>query len=203
MLTCEPTMPQPFPISRPRDLLDKAKRELDLLEGAASGFFGRPDATLIADLTINTAWSLWHVTDWIGHGAPEVVKDVVPRQMKKPARKRTDAFQKRVRALSPDLRICWAFSLHFKHFELEQNSPAKSVFKSAHVSSSVVGFTETAPTMSDVPANFSLGAMSSAVGDFVGTLHPKVSYRGQRLRLTDVYRHAHDYLDQLLKNRGL
>jgi hypothetical protein len=118
----------PFPIATPRHLLKKAKREIERLKSEANGDYSDPSPTVVADLTINAAWTLWHVTDWIGRGALQVVADVVPRQMKKPAKKRTDAFQRRLRARSQDLRICWGLALRFKHFELEADSHASGMF---------------------------------------------------------------------------
>src|ERR1051325_8300186 len=55
----------PFPIRTPRDLLNKAKREIDELEQRAEGFRGEPGPIAIGHLTWNAACSLWRVTDWI------------------------------------------------------------------------------------------------------------------------------------------
>src|SRR5688572_14710180 len=117
-----------FPIADARGLLSKAKREIDRLDEQADGAWGEPDPIAIADLTYNAACTLWHVTDWIGYGALEVVRGVVPHQMKRPARVRTDRFQRRLRALSQDLRICWGLALRFKHLELETRE-AREMFE--------------------------------------------------------------------------
>lgn len=55
--------------------------------------------------------TLWHVTEWIGYSALDIVRAVAPKQMKKPAMKRTPRVQQRLRVLSTDLRICWGLAL--------------------------------------------------------------------------------------------
>src|SRR5512135_1580221 len=154
-------MTTPFPLRSPRDLLDKAKREFELLEACAEGHYGDPNETAIADLTINTAWSLWHVTDWIGNNDDSAVMRVVPDRIKKAGRERTEAFQAQLRSESPDLRICWALALRFKHFELWPESGARNVLadSAAHNASTP-----------DMSAQGQVGA----VGPSSRTLHPKV-----------------------------
>ncbi|HYN27397.1 MAG TPA: hypothetical protein VES94_03785, partial [Burkholderiales bacterium] len=115
-------------------MLSKAKRELDKLEAEAKGQHGEPDPNAIADLTINAAWSLWHVTDWIGNSNDPAVSHVVPAEIRKVDRERTDAFQKQLRSESKDLMICWALAVHFKHFEFEASSRARGILSVERVS---------------------------------------------------------------------
>jgi len=203
----------PFPISSPRDLLAKAGRELQSLEAETGGFWGDPRPVPVADLTINTAWSLWHVTDWIGHGADDVVRSVVTAgQMRLPARKRVDAFQRRLRARCPELRITWALALRWKHFDLE-TAEALSVLEDAPIISSPPAFgfvavasPEEVVTISLKPSrevNYSLGPMASPSSPGSFSMHPKVTYRKQRLRVVDVFKKTHEYLEQLLQEHRL
>jgi hypothetical protein len=203
-----------FPISTPRELLEKGRRELERLETAAEGTWGEPDETQIADLTINVAWSLWHVTDWIAHASPEVVRTVMPRQMNKAPRDRAQRFQQRLRALSHDLRLCWGLALRFKHFEIETEE-ARDMFEDERLSIgsalkpvviTALGLSGSSiPIFSSTPAplHFSARPAGSIAGPSSYTLHPKVTYRKQRMRLTEVYRRAYGFLDQLLKKQGL
>lgn len=201
-------MARAFPIAAPRDLLGKARRELDHLEAAANGSLGDPDALLVADLTINTAWSLWHTTDWIGHGAPDVVRQfVTARQMKLAPRKRVEAFQVRLRRRCGELNICWALSLHWKHLELETKEARKILEEAPIVSTPAVFSLDTVDLIARPPSgvDYSMGPLGDTAADYVHgfTMHPKFNYRGKRLRLVNVFDRAHDYLDGLLQENGL
>lgn len=66
-----------FPFQGPRDLLSKARRELDQLLKAVEPEEGDPDASKIADLTMNVAWALWHVTDWIANNDAPAIERIV------------------------------------------------------------------------------------------------------------------------------
>lgn len=206
-----------FPIDNPRALLDKSKRELDRLVSEANGIYGEPDETSIADLTINVAWSLWHVTDWIGSNRDPKVAAVVPDAFKQVAgRRRLQKFQKQLRRESKDLKICWALALHFKHFELDPDSPAIGVYDNVFASDGPAkGHDDDALAAGVVDEEvvarksaFRAPAYSNAVCvriavPSVSTLHPKVVVNGEKHRLTDVYARAYDYLDALLTKYGL
>jgi hypothetical protein len=183
-----------FPIASPRDLLSKAKREIDALDTEIHGL--EPDHIAIADLTINAGWSLWHVTDWIGNNTDPAVSRVVPDFIKKTGEERTYAFQKQLRSESDELEICWAVSLRFKHLVLERDSRANDVLDAPEYLSAAV-----APPM---PADFSAEAQTSVARGFPSSaLHPKVNAGGERRRLLEVYRKAYEYLDGRLKKHGL
>lgn len=81
-----------FPIASPRDLLSKARRELDRLTDSVEGAWAESNPIVIADQTINAAWSLCHVTDWIGNNDDPAVARVVPERIKFTERERTEAF---------------------------------------------------------------------------------------------------------------
>jgi hypothetical protein len=208
-----------FPIRNPRDLLAKAKREIDRLEEEADAVNGEPNPIVVADLTINAAWTLWHTTDWIAFRVLDAVREIVPQHMHKPARKRTERFQIRLRNRSRDLRICWGLALRYKHLELETED-ARTMFDGGAALSAPSSHREYGPEMSSGPTPVFIPLFSSepesvqvdevafSIQGFVNpvagalhstTLHPKVTYRKRRLRLVDVYRDAYDFLDQLLK----
>ena len=149
-----------------------------------------PDTVAIADLAYDAACTLWHVTDWIANsGNPKLQAIVTSKGCRNPdPTERAQAFQRQLRTESDELEICWALALHFKHFEVEPNSKARNVI-------------ERAPTMSDV-VQYSVSASVPAV-DHIASTHVKVTSKGGRLRVTDVYASAYGFLDGLLKKHGL
>ena len=203
-----------FPIATPRELLNKASRELEQLKAHANGFHGEPDPIAVADLTINVAWSLWHVTDWIGSSKEADVLQIVPECISRVGRERTAAFQNQLRSESRELEICWALSLRFKHFELEASSHANSILDTDEYLSASSSFEVSerskqaepvaALSASQFRVNVSQGGMVTAITELPSTtLHPKVTSEGERLRLVDVYGKAYRFLDELLKKHGL
>lgn len=206
-------MSLPFPITTPRQLLEKAKREIDALASEANGEWGEPDGERVADLTINAAWSLWHVTDWIGNNE-EVARVVLPAKgIKATVGDGTQAFQNQVRCESSALEICWLIALRFKHFELDEESKARRTFQKvfgqpSRPAAPSLSATDTIPEFSRVPepVDYSAGGSHGGIATIApsdSTLHPKVTFREQRLRLTDVYGNAYTYLDALLKKHAL
>jgi hypothetical protein len=199
----------PFPIRNPRDLLTKAEREIDRLAAESNGDFGEPHPIAVADLAYNVACTLWHVTDWIGNSRDPAVAKVVPDRIKKTGRERTDSFQQQLRSESDELEICWALALHFKHFELEEDSKARGIIENdvAYTSAPTLwgDFPEGAPTMSNAapPVDMSTMGTVSVAEPGKSTLHAKVTSDGKRLRLTDVYATAYKYLDRLLNKHGV
>jgi hypothetical protein len=209
----------PFPISTPRQLLAKSKREIERLERETSGMRGAADYTAIADLTLDAACTLWHVTDWIANSRdPKLLAIVASKGCTTPERaERVQAFQRQLRTESHDLRICWALALRFKHFELEDDSKAREVFDDQDVTvSGLPGYghvdvslrqveTIKMPVFSGVtaPVSMSVVGQVSVSNLTTSTVHPKVTYRKQRLRLVDVYRRSYAFLDALLKKHGL
>jgi hypothetical protein len=98
-------MALPFPITTPRDLLSKAKRELDSLNDEAEGLYHEPNEVALADLTINAAWSLWHVTDWIA-GHRDARAEAIVAGNQGPGPTRAQRFQRHLRRRSTALRLC-------------------------------------------------------------------------------------------------
>lgn len=197
-------------------MLDKAKREIDGLADSVSPIWAEPNPVVVADLTYNAACTLWHVTDWVANASdPKLLQIVAWKGCTTPNREeRAQAFQRQLRSESHELRICWALALRFKHFELEERSSARGVLeedlnvtRKRFYGAGTAGDGERSsiPIYSRVPPPTSFSAMpqASVAGFSTSTLHPKVTYRKQRLRLLDVYQRAYSYLDRLLKRQGL
>jgi hypothetical protein len=172
-----------FPISTARDLLKKARREIDLLDELANGRAGTPRPIAVAELTMNAAWSLWHTTEWIGNSSdPKSTTLVMSKGRTTPNHeKRTKAFLDQICDECEDLAICRALAQRFTQFELMLDTKAQDVMEVDHAG---------VPSLSEAPRPS-------------GSLHPKVISKGQYRRLLDVYRRAYTFLDHLLKKHGL
>lgn len=206
-----------FPFQGPRGLLLKAQRELKQLLEAVEPVEGEPNREQIGDLTMNIAWTLWHVTDWVANNHdPAAVRIVGSKGITRTDEGRAAAFQNQLKTESPDLRHCWELATRFKHFELDERSRDQAELED---------FGASAPPMAEVlvscfpypsgeTATVGLSAAEALV-KVAGslhpvapeaphkTLHPKIQHDGERLRLTEVYGRAYDYLDRLLNQQGL
>lgn len=210
-------MTDTFPFQTPRGFLSKARRELDRLLEAVEPEDSEPDRERIGDLTINIAWTLWHVTDWISNNDnPAVARIVASMGVTSTGRARTSEFQQQLRDQSSDLRHCWELATRFKHFELEEGtlrfaeledfSASASSMTGVHVSCFPYPPEESTTAVSFAGLSNAIAAIPSGMtmeGSLRKTLHPKIQHGGDRLRLTEVYSGAYDYLDRLLKEHRL
>jgi hypothetical protein len=161
--------------------------------------------------------TLWHVTDWIANSNdPAAVRIVEGRGVTRTDEGRTVAFQKQLRTESPDLRHCWELAIRFKHFDLDERSrdqaeledfgPSAGIMAEVHVSCFPSPSVEAATVKFaavETPIRVAGSMAPVAEGAPRKTLHPKIQHEGRRLRLTEVYGSAYDYLDRLLKKHGL
>jgi len=203
------SMAETFPFKSPRQLLEKAGRDIARLNRAVGPVLGGPDETQIADLTMDVAWTLWHVTDWIaGNTSDEKCARIVASKHVTVAnsRERLWRFQKALRRESPDLRRCWELATQFKHFRLEARSRRRMHMERVYGSTGAADVLINPPSTELPDTAFTSGAIVvSAVGTRPSprTLHPKIIEGSQRLRLTEVYGRAYRYLDRLLRQHGL
>jgi len=197
-----------FPFEGPRQYLEKAERELTQLDEAVGPETGIPDETQIADLTMNAAWTLWHVTDWIANNAtdPRCERIVASKGITAVDQKdRLRDFQKALRRESPDLRHCWELATLFKHFALEpgtrRHGRIHKVYGSTAISASLIRHGVDEQEDASIIGAVTLSAVGPAPE--LRTLHPKIMDGDQSLRLTEIYYRAYGYLDGLLREQGL
>jgi len=94
----------------PRDLLEKARRELARMEQAPA----YDDVEQTDHALTNLAITLWHITDWLANGAGDVL-----RAHGYPAK--YEGLSKRVIDDSRPLNICYQLAIGAKHLVPERS----------------------------------------------------------------------------------
>lgn len=113
------TVSYAFGFTLPREMLEKARREVGRLEAAEER--GAPVEEL-QDVAINAALTLWHISDWIARSADQRCVAAVERiKRERPSRKTSSIEIIRERILDDShMALCEALANGAKHLTLHE-----------------------------------------------------------------------------------
>jgi hypothetical protein len=111
-----------FGLTTPRDLLEKARREVRRLEVATAGASSPKGVPDLQDTAFNAAVTLWHVSDWIANSTEQKYIDAIERiRLERPSQKTVRLLILREHILDdPHMAICEALANGAKHLELHE-----------------------------------------------------------------------------------
>lgn len=112
-----------FGIETPRDLLAKARREVERLE-QAENWHGTDDWEPIADAAINAALTLWHITDWIANSPDPACQSAIAQIKAKRGSAKTASLAVLQEHVLDDsnIALCDALANGAKHFTIRERS---------------------------------------------------------------------------------
>ncbi len=195
-----------FGLTSPRDLLEKARRDVERLRQVTNWPRSPEQRLAVQDSAFNAAITLWHVTDWIANSSePEAVAALQTiRTTHPPSKKGADSYDVLSAYVRMDahMNLCHSLANGAKHFELTF-TPALDrgpIFRSepgiqhgtSTVSSLITG-------VSVPPAVSPAGPEQPPAGYFAKIL---VDDR-HSVPAVDVFRAALDYWDGFFKTHGL
>src|SRR5437667_4446657 len=110
-----------FGLATPRDLLDKAKRELGRLDLASMQPKSQQQFWDVQDSALNAAITLWHVTDWIAKSDAPQAGAAIDHAKKALATKETDPYKILREFLRRDshMALCNSLANGAKHFVVD------------------------------------------------------------------------------------
>jgi hypothetical protein len=173
-----------FGLDSPRKLLDKAHWELEQLRSVIPQPTADRNDQVVAYVALNTAWTIWHITDWIA-ASPDPRARALMASL---GASSLETLQHQLKTRYPIFLNCWELATGAKHAVLR----GKSKQKAKNLNTSV-----------------STGAAFMIV-DPVGRaqnvtpVQPKVQEPGSaKVRVTDLYRQLLIRWEQLFRQHGL
>ena len=184
-----------FGLTTPRDLLEKARREVARLEEATSS---NAPAERIQDTAINAAWTLWHITDWIARSSDQRCRDAIERirsQGHSLKTKPLPILQEHV-LRSSLMAMCEALANGVKHLTLHEQ-PRFDPAQVLHPDIELVPFT----------VGVTMSAGISAIGEVSGaepvSYVAKLTIDGTPMYAADAFKAALDYWDKFFADYDL
>ncbi len=163
-----------FGLSTPRDLLEKARREVWRLERATSLASSHED---VQDTAFNAAVTLWHVSDWIARSTDQACVDAIERiKRDRPSLKTSPLPILQEYILDdPHMALCEALANGAKHLVL-------------HESPSLVSTQVLQPELQSHVAAAPIALMTDLSASAIG--EPPVVHHIAKVRINDVPIHA-------------
>jgi hypothetical protein len=170
-----------FGARTPRELLERARFEVEELEKAVDGYFltEHEAKNRIGSLSATCATTLWNLVDWLENSTDPTIRNACA----KVGLATEKSIRKYVLENSPSLKLCWEVTNGYKHFKLKGDTLKHSQVDEAGLS---------AP--SGLPSTEPLGHR----------FKPKIKTKaGRNLPALDVYKDALAYWEAFLSRVGV